>query len=67
MDFTGDEESHSIPVKGGLVEELTEDRKRRSMETYPSGTRQEDSLTRYPFRAFGGTDGGRKGITGTVL
>jgi hypothetical protein len=32
LDFTEYEKSHPIPVKGGLVGELTEDRRRHSIE-----------------------------------
>jgi len=32
LDFTEHEKSHPIPVKGGLVEELTKGRKRQSIE-----------------------------------
>jgi hypothetical protein len=32
LDLTEHEKSHPIPVKGGLVEELSKDRKRQSIE-----------------------------------
>ncbi len=50
MDLIEHEKFHPIPVKGGLVEELTKDRKRQSIVSKPLCTLIIESLAFYPDR-----------------